>query len=373
MIYLDYSATTPVEKEVLTSFDRVCLEYVGNPNSLHRLGMEAKHLMDQATLQVAELLQVKPSEIIFTSSASEANSMALCGVVEKYPQRGKHILTTKLEHSSILETVQYLEKKGYEVEYLPLLETGKVDLDALSKMIRPDTILVSIAQVSSEVGVVQDIDAIAEIVHRFPTALFHVDGTQAVGKMPVSLKNIDLYTCSAHKFYGLKGIACLVKKECILMEPLIHGGKSQTIYRSGTPAVALIVSFAKALRLTLASLSERVQIVQKRRDQLLDGLEKLSVVINSPEDAIPHIVNFSLLSIKPETMLHALEQEEIYVSTKTACSMDHHSSTSLLAMGKSEEIASTSLRVSISHLTSEEEIDQFLKVLGVKITELTFR
>lgn len=373
MIYLDYSATTPVDESVLDSFCKVSRDFIGNPNSLHRLGVESKKLMDSATVQVAELLGVSSKEIIFTSSASEANSMAIVGVIEKYPMRGKHILTTKLEHSSTLETLLYLEKKGYTIEYLPLDEDGRIILTELSSRVRKDTVLVSISHVNSEVGVVQDISAIAEIVHQNPTTIFHVDGTQAIGKIPVDLKNVDLYTMSAHKIYGLKGIACLVKKEKVLMEPLIHGGKSQTIYRSGTPALALIVSFAKALRIALTDLSLRREIVKKRWTELTEGLSKLPVVLNTNKFTIYNIVNISLLTIKPETMLHALEQEEIYISTKTACSTDESLSLSLNAMGKEEKISSTSIRISLSHLTSEDDIKKFLDVFERKLKELALQ
>lgn len=375
MIYLDYSATTPVLPEVLESFVTASKNYVGNPNSLHALGLSSKKLMNRAVEQVANIFGVHSDEVIFVSSASEANNMALKGVLEKYNHRGKHIITTKLEHSSILETCHYLESIGYSVDYVPVGKNGEVELTEIEKLIRDDTVLVSIHQVNSEVGVLQDVSQIGSYLkENHPKIFFHVDGTQSVGKIPVTLENIDLFTCSAHKFYGLKGIACLIKKRNVGIVPLIHGGKSQTEYRSGTPAVSLMVSFAKALRIATEKISENYQVVEQLNSFLRKELSSLSnVVINSPENAIPHILNISVLGIKPETMLHALEQEEIYISTKTACSKDSSASLSLLTMGRDENVASSSLRISLSYLTTKEELEQFLKIFKNKIQELNFR
>lgn len=375
MIYLDYSATTPVLPEVLESFVTASKNYVGNPNSLHALGLSSKKLMNRAVEQVANIFGVHSDEVIFVSSASEANNMALKGVLEKYNHRGKHIITTKLEHSSILETCHYLESIGYSVDYVPVGKNGEVELTEIEKLIRDDTVLVSIHQVNSEVGVLQDVSQIGSYLkENHPKIFFHVDGTQSVGKIPVTLGNIDLFTCSAHKFYGLKGIACLIKKRNVGIVPLIHGGKSQTEYRSGTPAVSLMVSFAKALRIATEKISENYQAVEQFNSFLRKELSSLSnVVINSPENAIPHILNISVLGIKPETMLHALEQEEIYISTKTACSKDSSASLSLLTMGRDENVASSSLRISLSYLTTKEELEQFLKIFKNKIQELNFR
>lgn len=373
MVYLDYSATTPVSKEVLDSYSKCCLEYVGNPNSLHSLGTRSKMLMDQATNQVASLFGCKSSEVIFTSGASESNNLALVGITDFYRNRGKHIITTELEHSSILETVKYLEKKGFIIDYVPILENGLVDLEALSNLITKETILVSICHVNSEIGICQPIDKIAEIVKKCSTTIFHVDGTQAVGKIPISLENVDLYSFSAHKFFGMKGIGGLIKKEKVQLEPIIHGGKSQTNYRSGTPPLPLIVSLAKALRLATSTLDEDLIEVQKKCQILKDKLTNYPhVVINSNEYSIPHIVNISIPGIKSETFLHALEQYEIYVSTKTACSKDSSKSLSLTAMRKNDEIASSSLRISISKFTTDEELEYFIKCFDKCLNQLSF-
>ena len=373
MIYLDYSATTPVNKEVVDTFSKVSLEYIGNPNSLHRLGVEARKLMEAATSQSASLLGVRDDELIFTSGASEANNLAIMGVIEKYPNRGRHIITTKLEHSSILECVNYLEKKGYIIDYVNIKENGMIDLEHFKSLLTKDTILVTIHHVNSEVGFCQDISKISEILREFPTTIFHVDGTQAVGKIPVSLGNIDLYSFSSHKFYGLKGVGCLIKKNNIEIEPMIHGGKSQTNYRSGTPALPLIVSTAKALRLALNDLDKNYNYVLKLNSYLKNELKNLDgVVINSNDNCIPHIVNISILGIKPETMLHALEEKDIYISTKTACSKDNSNSLTLTTIGRDSSVSGHSIRISISHLTTYEEINIFIDSLKECIKKLKF-
>lgn len=372
-VYLDYSATTPVNSEVVDTFSKVSLDYIGNPNSLHKLGVEAKKLMDAATKQVAELLKVKENEVIFTSGASEANNLAIMGVIEKYPNRGKHIITTKLEHSSILECVNFLEKNGYVIDYVNILENGMIDLEHFKNLLSKDTVLVTIHHVNSEVGFCQDIDAIGKILRDFPTTIFHVDGTQAIGKISVSLENVDLYSFSSHKFFGLKGIGCLIKKSNIEIEPMIHGGKSQTVYRSGTPALGLIVSCAKALRLALNNLSENYNYVKKLNELLKNKLSSIDdIVVNSNDKCIPHIVNISVLGIKPETMLHALEEYGIYISTKTACSKDNSDSLTLTTIGKDSSISGYSIRISISYLTTEEEIHYFVENLKKCIKKLKF-
>ena len=375
MIYLDYSATTPVDREVLDSFVKCSSDFVGNANSIHKLGLESKKLMEKSVEQVANILKVKKEEVIFTSSASEANNMALKGVLEKYKTRGRHIITTKLEHSSILDTCSYLESVDYEVSYIDVNSDGLIDLENLEKLIRNDTVLVSIHHVNSEVGIKQDINKIGEFLKKkYPKIFFHVDGTQSIGKIPVSLDNIDLFTFSAHKFYGLKGVACLIKKQNVGIVPLIHGGKSQSEYRSGTPALALYVSLAKALRLANQNLEEKYNYVLNLNKFLKEELSTIEEVsINSKETSIPHIINISIKGIKPEVMLHALEQKEIYVSTKTACSKDSSASTSLLALGYDNNRSSSSIRISLSHLTTKEELEKFIKILKIKINELTLR
>lgn len=368
MVYLDYSATTPVNEEVLNTYVEVTKKYIGNPNSLHKLGIEAKQLIDAATKQVADIFGVSSNEVIYTSGASEANNLAIKGICFKHT--GKHIITTELEHSSVSEAVKYMEKLGYQVSYVKLDNKGLVDLADLENLIRNDTVLVSIAAVNSEVGVVQDLEAISKIVKKYPKVFFHSDMTQSIGKMKVNLAYVDLASVSAQKFYGMKGIGCLIKKANIDIEPLIHGGKSTTIFRSGTPATPLIVSFAKALRLAYVDFDKKNQHVLELHDYLINRLNSLDVLINSNEFCLPYIVNISLKGIKPETMLHALEQDDIYISTQTACSTGNYS-LAVFAVTNDMEKASHSIRVSLSYLTTKEEIDFFVNSLEKHISELS--
>lgn len=362
MIYLDYSATTPVNEEVLNSYIEATKKMVGNPNSLHKLGIEAKSLIDAATRQIANILKVKPNEIIYTSGASESNNTAIKGICLKYQNRGKHIITTHLEHSSIMEPLNYLKRQGFEVEYVNITENGMVDIEDLKKKIRDDTILVTIASINSEVGIVQPIKDIAALLKKYPKVYFHSDITQSLGKEKVDLTDVDLASFSAQKFYGMKGIGGLVKKENVVIEPLIHGGKSTTKDRSGTPATALIVSMAKALRLAYENLEEKQKYVKELNIFLRNELEKNEITINSPEVAIPNILNISLENIKPETVLHALEEKEIYISTKTACATND-SSDAVYAITKDEEKAKHSLRISLSYLTTKKELEIFITEL----------
>ena len=374
MIYLDYSATTPVEKSVLDTYLEVSQKYIGNPNSIHKLGVESKKLMDASIKQIADLLHVSSNEVIFTSGASESNNLAIFGVVNKYKNRGKHIITTKLEHSSILECMNYLEKDGYIIDYVKLDSNGLVDLEDLKRLLSKDTVLVSICHVNSEVGIKQDINSIGEILKSYPTTIFHVDGTQAIGKIPVDLSLVDLYSFSAHKFYGVKGAGCLIKKSNIEIDPIIHGGKSQTNYRSGTPALPLIVSTSKALRLVLEKIDDNYDYVLNLNRLLKEELSKNSnIYINSNDCCIPHILNISINNIKPEVMLHALEEDDIYISTKTACSKDSDDSMSLKALGYNHDIAGYAIRISLSYKTTQEEIHKFVEILNKKIDELNFR
>lgn len=370
MVYLDYAATTPVDKRVLESFEKTCVEYMGNPNSLHIEGVKSKKLMEAAVNQVANLLNVRDDEVIFTSGATEANNLAITGVVNKYKDRGKTIITTKLEHSSIIETASFLEKNGYTIKYVKLDNNGLVDINNLKELINDDVVLVSVCEVNSEIGIIENIKEIGEILKEYPRIIFHVDGTGAIGKKHIDLTNIDLYSFSAHKIYGLKGVGCLIKKEHITLEPLIHGGKSQSIYRGGTPALPLIVSTARALKLVLMDLDYNISYIKRLSDRLKNGLSKINgVSINSNDYSIPYIINISVVGIKSETLLHALEEDGICISTKTACSTNDYS-TGVYELTHDEEKAKSSLRISLSYLTKENEIDYFLNKLEEKITKL---
>ena len=371
MIYLDYSATTPVNDSVLDTYVKVTKNYIGNPNSLHKLGLESSKLINDATRQIKKILDIEEKEIIYTSGASEANNLAIFGVCRKYKNRGKHIITTRLEHSSVSECFNELEKEGFRVSYVEIDSDGRVKLDDLKSLICDDTILVSICAVNSEIGLMQDLDGIGNLLKKYPKVIFHSDITQAIWKVKLNLWNVDMASMSSQKFYGMKGVGALLKNKNLEIEPIIYGGKSTTIYRSGTPATALIVSMSKALRLAYEDFEEKYAHVLelsnylKQKLQLIDG-----IILNSTSYSLPHIVNISILNVKPETILHALEEDDIYISTQTACHKAGDLSTSVLELTKNELYATHSIRISISYLTTKNEINQFIDTLKEKIDKL---
>lgn len=361
MIYLDYSATTPVLSEVLSSYTKTTLDYIGNANSLHNLGVKSKELMMRATRQISDCLGCNFNEIIYTSGASESNSTAIKGVAFKYQNRGKHIITTKLEHKSVLETMEFLETKGFEIEYCPLRKDGSVDINSLEKMIRKDTILVSICAVNSEVGFRQALKTIKQIIEKKnPLTIFHSDMTQALGKVKVDLSSVDLASFSSHKIYAPKGIGILYKRSGVEIEPLIFGLTENCPFRGGTPALPLIVSFAKALRIATENLDENIKICERLNKYLKEELEKTNVHINSNHICIPQIFNLSLIKIKSETFVRAIEKHEVYISTTTACS-SMEESVILKELYDDKDINSTSIRISISPYTKMEEIKKFIE------------
>ena len=363
MIYLDYSATTPINEKVLEIYNKVSQDYFANSNSLHKLGIQSKQLEEYATKKIAKLLNVKEKEIIYTSGASESNNQAIKGICLKYKNRGNHIITTMLEHSSVLETMNYLQEQGFIIDYVKIKDDGRVDLEHLKSIITTNTILVSICAVDSELGIKQPIEEISTIVNEYPKCFFHVDCTQAIGKVNVDFSKIDLASMSAHKIFGPKGIGILIKKEHIAIDPLIHGGKSTTIYRSGTPPLPLIVSMMKALELIMPNIEKNNKLVLPLKEKIVKTLKEYpNIHINSTTYSIPYVINFSIKNIKPETFLHALDNYDIYVSTKSACSKSNTMSTSVYAVTKNREYANESLRVSLSYLTTKEEIERFLEV-----------
>ncbi|MBR3198877.1 MAG: cysteine desulfurase [Bacilli bacterium] len=366
MVYLDYSATSPVDKEVMDSFIKAS-SYYGNPNSLHKFGTEAKKLIDASTNKISEILNVKTSEIIYTSGASEANNMVI-KAMENYKNRGKHIITTELEHSSINIPLEYLKEKGFIIDYVPLIN-GVVDINALEGML-DNVCLVTISMVNSEVGIRQPIEEIGKMLKKYPKIFFHTDITQATGKIKFDLSDVDFASFSAHKFFGFKGVGVLYKKENINITPLIHGGKSTTIYRSGTPATELIVSMAKALRLAYENIDKDLEKIKELNLYLKEKLAKYEkVFINSNENSIYHILNFSVIEVKPETFMHSLEKDDIYISTQSACATGNYSK-SVLALTSDMKRASSSLRISISRKTTKEEIDKFLKAFDNSYNKL---
>lgn len=364
MIYLDYSATTKADEEVVDSFIKCSQKYFANPNSHHEIGISAKKLIDRASEQVAHLLKVSKEELIYTSGASESNNLAIKGVASKYSNRGKHIITSELEHSSIYGALNHLASQGYEIDIIPGTKDGKIDLNILKEKLRDDTILLSLTAVSSEVGVIEPLDEIKKILKDYPKCLFHVDMTQAITKMNIDLSDIDLASFSAHKFFGLKGIGLLYKRKNLVIDPLIHGGRSTTVFRSGTPATSLIVSFSKALRIAIDDLDNKYKAVDKLNKKIRKALTKYNnISINSPKNALPHILNISFKGSKAETVQRLFEEEEIYISTQTACSSKDTYSRVVFSLTNDMEAASSSVRISLSYKTTEEEIEKFLKTL----------
>lgn len=361
MIYLDYSATTPVDSEVLDSFNKATTRYIGNPNSLHKLGVEAKQVIDASTDQIKKLLNLNDQDVIYTSGSSESNNLAIKGICNAYKNRGKHIITTELEHSSIYGPINYLVDQGYSVDFVKLDKNGLVDLTDLERLITDDTILVSINAVNSEVGIAQPIEKIADIVKKHKLCFFHCDMTQAIGKVNISINDIDLISFTAHKFFGIKGVGVLIKNKKINLTPIIHGGKATTIYRSGTPFTGLIVSLSKALRLALTDLDNKYNHVLELNKYIKENLNKYDKVkINSNDYSIPYILNLSILGVKSETFQHALEEYDIYISTQTACSMNNSPSKAVMAITDDVKRAQSSIRISISYKTTKDEIDTFL-------------
>lgn len=367
MIYLDYSATSPVDREVLESFVKAC-DYFGNPNSTHKLGTKAKKLIDASTAQISSLLNVKPTEIIYTSGASESNN-TIIKAMEFYKNRGNKILTTELEHSSVYGPLNYLSEKGFEIEYISLKD-GLVDIDKFEKMLE-DVCLVTISMVNSETGIKQPIEEIGKILKKYPKILFHTDITQALGKIKFDLSDVDFASFSAHKFFGIKGIGGFYMKDGIKINPLVSGGKSTTKFRSGTPATPLIASMAKALRLSYENMEKDLEKIKELNICLKKELSKYErVTINSNNYSIDQILNFSVLNVKPETFMHALEEKEVFISTQSACALGDYSK-AVLALTNDMERASTSLRVSISRKTTKKDIDDFLEAFDICYNELT--
>ena len=372
MIYLDYSANTPVDARVLEQFCAVERRCIGNANSHHQAGSAAKAEIDAATIKIAFLLGVQPAEIIYTSGASEANNFALKGLARLSRHTGRHIISTPLEHSSVSGTLTALQEQGYEIDLLDVKQDGTVDLEHLKDLLRPDTICVAITLVDSELGVVQPVQEIAAILKAYPHCHLHVDATQAVGKIPVSFEGVDTMSLTAHKFYGLNGIGLLVKRRNLALEPLIHGGESTTIYRSGTPTVALASSLACALDLAVTDLPGRVDHVAKLNAELRAALSTYPLVrINSPEHAIPHVLNLSVRNVKGTVFQRELDAKGVCVSVKSACSSDGLPSRAVFAVSRDRRNALSSWRISLSHLTTEDEIKAFLQAFDVCYRELT--
>lgn len=372
MIYLDYSATTPVSFDVLESYNKATRDYMGNANSIHSLGVKSKVLLNSATKQICELFNIQEDELIYTSGATESNNMALKGIAMAYGNRGKHIVVSKLEHPSIYNICNYLETQGFEISYVNNDSEGLIDFDDLKNIVRADTILVSICAVNSEVGIRQPLKTIRQIIKKEnPNTIFHSDMTQAIGKVPVNMHDVDLASMSGHKIFGPKGIGFLFKSNKINLVPLIHGSGKFNDLISGTPPLPLIVALSKAIRISLTDLEKKEANVKKLNERICEALSKYDdVLINKTKYSIPHILNVSLLNVKPESFIHLLEDDEIYISTNTACSSGDLS-TGVMAIYNDTKRAMSTIRISLSYVTTNEEITKFLNLFGVEYKRLT--
>ena len=361
MLYLDYCATTFPSKKVLKAFNKASKKYVGNPNSSHFLGVKANNRIKKSTSNIAKLLKVGPEDIIYTSGASEANNLAIKGVCRA--NKGKHIITTKLEHSSVMASINRLLDDGYDVSFLKLNTDGTIDIDNLKEILTDDTVLVSIVGVDSEMGIKQDINLIGKELKKYPNCYFHVDATQMVGKTNLDFKNVDLISFSAHKFFGIKGIGCLVKQGKFKMIPLIDGGRSTTKYRSGTPALELIVSLEKALTLAYKDFDKKLRYVNKISNDLKGFLScHDNIKINSTSKSIPQVINFSVDNSRK--LVDMLTKRGVCLSTKSACSSLDSLSKSVMSLYDDEKRANNSVRISLSYLATRSQIRKFKKIFN---------
>lgn len=367
-IYLDHAATTAVRKEVLDTMLPCFSQNYGNPSSIYEIAREAKSLIDNARKQVATAIGAEEKEIYFTAGGSESDNWAIKGIAESYKDKGKHIITSSIEHHAVLHTCQYLEKNGYEVTYLPVDEDGKIRIEDLEKAIRPDTILISIMFANNEIGTLQPIKEIGEIARKHKI-IFHTDAVQAVGHVKIDVKqmNIDMLSLSAHKLYGPKGIGALYVRKGIKLKSYIHGGAQERGIRAGTENVPGIVGLGKAIELATAEMEQENKRLIKLRDEIIDG-----ILNNIPytrlnghrTDRLPANVNISFEFIEGESILLLLDMNGIYASSGSACtsgSLDP--SHVLLAIGLPHEKAHGSLRMTLGIENTEEDVKKLLEVL----------
>lgn len=379
MLYLDYAATTPPYPEVVKTITEVMTHHYGNPSSLHHFGMEAERLVQKAKEAISGILQVQPGDIIFTSGGTESNNLAIKGTAYQYQNRGRHLITTEIEHASVAEPFAQLEAEGFKVTYLPVDNTGQVRLDELRKAITPETILVSVMHVNNEMGRIQPIADIGRMLKKYPTILFHVDAVQGIGKLPVFPKalGIDLLSASAHKFRGPKGTGFLYTRSGIRLKPLLAGGGQEHGIRSGTENVPLIVGMARALRMSMEGLEQKHAHTCRMRDLLREGIASIpGLQLTGPDDPdrdrmAPHIVHFSFPGMKSEVVVHALEKRSIYISSKSACSSgEPEPSRVLTAMGLDRKRAQSGLRISFSDHLLEQDVKTFVQALKEVTSEL---
>lgn len=374
MIYLDNSATTKPDMSVIKSFQQVSERYYGNPSSIHGMGAEVEKLQEKARQQAASLLQINDTEVTFTSGGTEGNNLAIKGIAFRYAQRGKHIITTEIEHASVYETCKNLEEFGYTVTYLPVDDSGHIQVEQLEAAITEDTILVSIMHVNNETGAIQPIADIGYLLKKHPKIFFHVDAVQSLGKVPFTLSNsgIDLCTFSGHKIHGLKGTGMLYIRDGIQLTPLFHGGNQERALRSGTENVAGNVSFVRALRLIKEKEQTEMKQLKQHHQFVIEELSKRNdIQVNSTVDGAPHIINISVPGYKSETIIHALYEKGAVLSTQSACSSKQSDVSRVLkAYGLTDEAAKAGLRVSMSFETSKSELEQFVVIFDEVIQQL---
>jgi len=374
-IYFDYAATTQVDPRVLRTFLPYFSEKFGNTMSLHSFGQEAKQALEESREIVADLMKAKPKEIIFTSSATESNNLALKGMAFANRKKGRHIIISQIEHPCIMECSKWLEKEGFEITRLPVDEYGLVNLGHLKKAIKKDTILVSIIHASNEIGTIQPIEEIGKICQE-KGVYFHTDTAQSFGKIPIDVNkmNIDLLSASSHKMYGPKGAACLFVREGTKIEPLLHGGGHEAGLRSSTVNVAAIVGFAEACKLCKKEMRKEAKRLRKLQDKLIKGvLEKIpdSYLNGHPKMRLPNNANFSFSFVEGESIVIQLDLLGIAASTGSACATAKlEPSHVLLAIGLKPPLAHGSLRLTLGRWTTEKEINYLLKVLPEIIKKL---
>jgi cysteine desulfurase len=375
-LYFDYSATTPVDPRVAAKMIPYLTEHFGNPASRsHPFGWEAEAAVEEARGHIAALVGADPKEIVFTSGATESNNLAIKGAGHFYAgTKGKHIITVRTEHKAVLDTVREMERQGFEATYLNVKENGLLDLDVLRAAIRPDTVLVSVMAVNNEIGVIQDLDAIGKIC-REKGVIFHVDAAQATGKMPIDLTKlpVDLMSFSAHKTYGPKGVGALYvrRKPRIRLEAQMHGGGHERGMRSGTLATHQIVGMGEAFRIAKEEMATENERIRMLRDRLYNGLKDIEEVhLNGDMDQrVPHNLNVSFNFVEGESLIMAIK--DLAVSSGSACtSASLEPSYVLRALGRSDELAHSSIRFSIGRFTTEEEVDYAIKLLHEKIGKL---
>ncbi|MER2225779.1 MAG: cysteine desulfurase family protein [Carnobacterium sp.] len=365
MIYFDNSATTRMDKNVLQTYEKVSQTINGNPSSLHLLGNYADGLLQQSRKQIADLMHVLPEEVYFTSGGTEGDNWAIKGTAIEKRQFGKHVITTAVEHPAVKESVGQLKMLGFDVTILPVDQSGRVSVSDLKEALRSDTILVSVMVVNNEVGSIQPIVEIGEVLKDYPTVHFHVDAVQAIGKVPLLLgkeSRIDLATFSAHKFHGPKGMGFMYIKKGKKIAPLLNGGGQESGKRSGTENVAGAASMAKALRLVLEKSEEKQKDqreIKKYLVQQLEGYKKVSIF--SQKEGAPHILCFALKGIRGEVMVHAFEKKDIYISTTSACSSRSGvGSSTLEAMHVPEKLATSAVRISLTDTNNLAEAKLFM-------------